>query len=129
MDEEPLRLVQPAGLARPGGHYSHAVVAGGFVFVAGQLPIAADGSKLTGAPFEVQAAQVLANVQAALEGAGCALDRLVQVRVYLTDIAHWPAFNGLYAQWLGAHRPARAVVPVPELHFGLLVEVEAVALA
>lgn len=129
MSAEAIRLVQPAGLAQPGGHYSHAVVAGGFVFVAGQLPIAADGSKLAAAPFEAQAVQVLANVQAALEGAGSALDKLVQVRVYLTDIAHWPAFDSVYARWLGAHRPARAVVPVPELHFGLLVEVEVVALA
>jgi len=116
-------------MAEPGGHYSHAVVAGGFVFVAGQLPITADGRKLTGEPFEVQARQVLANVQAAVEAAGSSLPRLVQVRVYVTDVAHWPAFNTLYAQWLGDHRPARAVVPVPALHFGLLVEVEAVALA
>lgn len=129
MSARPIRSVQPAGMATPGGHYSHAVVAGGFVFVAGQLPIAADGRKLTGEPFEAQAAQVLANVQAAVEGAGSSLARLVQVRVYLTDISHWPAFNALYAQWLGTHRPVRAVVPVPELHFGLLLEVEAVALA
>jgi enamine deaminase RidA (YjgF/YER057c/UK114 family) len=55
--------------------------------------------------------------------------RLLQVRVYLTDIDQWGAFNTLYAEWAGAHRPARAVVPVPALHFGLMIEVEAVALA
>jgi len=120
--------IQPLGLAPPGGHYSHAVVAGGFVYVAGQLPIAPDGRKLSDAGFEDQARQVLANVEAALVGAGSRLDHLVQVRVYLTDIAHWPAFNTLYAAWLGPHRPARAVVPVPVLHFGFLIEVEAVAL-
>jgi len=120
--------IQPIGMAPPGGHYSHAVVAGGFVHVAGQLPIAADGRKLSDAPFEDQARQVLANVEAALVGAGSRPDQLVQVRVYLTDIAHWPAFNSLYAAWLGSHRPARAVVPVPVLHFGFLIEVEAVAL-
>jgi 2-iminobutanoate/2-iminopropanoate deaminase len=126
---DPPRLVSPATVAPPGGHYSHAVVAGGFVFVAGQLPITPDGRRLAGEPFEVQARQVLANVQAALEAAGSSLDKLVQVRVYVTDIAHWPAFNTLYGQWLGEHRPARAVVPVPGLHFGLQVEAEAVALA
>ncbi len=126
---DPPRLVSPATVAPPGGHYSHAVVAGGFVFVAGQLPITPDGRRLAGEPFEVQARQVLANVQAALEAAGSSLDKLVQVRVYVTDIAHWPAFNTLYGQWLGEHRPARAVVPVPALHFGLQVEAEAVALA
>lgn len=123
------RTVQPAGLAAPGGHYSHAAIGAGLVFVAGQLPIAPDGRKLGDQPFETQARQVLANLQAALEGAGSGREQLLQVRVYLTDIAHWPAFNALYAQWLGSHRPARAVVPVPALHFGLLLEVEAVALA
>ena len=123
----PVTTLNPRTLAAPGGHYSHAAVAGGLVFVAGQLPIAPDGRKLGDQPFELQARQVLANVRAALEGAGSSLDRLVQVRVYLADLAHWPAFNILYAEWIGAHRPARAVVPVPALHFGLLLEVEAVA--
>jgi reactive intermediate/imine deaminase len=123
----PLQTLNPDTLARPGGHYSHVALAGGLVFVAGQLPIAADGTKLVDQPFEAQAAQVLANVEAALRAAGSAPERLVQVRVYITDIAHWPAFNALYARWLGEHRPARAVVPVPLLHHGFLVEVEATA--
>jgi len=50
------------------------------------------------------------------------------VRIYVTDIAAWPAFNAIYAIWIGASRPARAVVPVPELHYGFKIEVEAVAL-
>jgi len=88
---------------------------------------AAGGATRDGAGFEAQARQVLANVQAALEGAGSTVAQLVQVRVYLTDLERWPAFNALYAQWLGTHRPARAVVPVPALHYGLLLEMEAVA--
>jgi reactive intermediate/imine deaminase len=119
----------PATMAQPGGHYSHAITGGGFVFVSGQLPIAPDGSKLNEAPFEQQAQQVLDNVAAALAGAGSAVDRLVQVRVYVTDIADWPAFNALYAKWTGASRPARCVVPVPVLHYGFKIEVEATALA
>ena len=123
-----IRCLQPDTLAKPGGHYSPVVVAGGLAWVAGQLPVDAAGRPLGDQPFEAQARQVLANLQAALEGAGTTIDRLVQVRVYLVDIAHWPSFNALYADWLGAHRPARAVVPVPALHFGLLLEAEAVAL-
>lgn len=119
----------PKTMAAPGGHYSHAVAANGFVFVSGQLPIASDGTKLTDAPFERQAQQVLDNVAAALAAAGSAVDRLVQVRVYVTDIQDWPAFNTIYAAWAGAVRPARAVVPVPALHYGFKIEVEAVALA
>src|SRR3954468_9014410 len=121
-------LTNPATMAAPGGHYSHAVTANGFVFVSGQLPIAPDGRKLNEAPFEQQARQVLDNVAAALEAAGSSVSRLVQVRVYVTDIGSWPAFNTLYAEWAGAARPARAVVPVPQLHYGFQIEVEAMAL-
>ncbi|HNU10820.1 MAG TPA: RidA family protein [Rubrivivax sp.] len=120
--------LQPVNLARPGGHYSPVVVAGGQVWVSGQLPIDRDGRKLSNAPFAEQARQVLANLDAALVGARSNRLRLVQVRVYLADIAHWAEFDALYAQWLGAHRPARAVVPVPALHHGFLIEVEATAL-
>src|ERR1700704_4108245 len=103
-------LTNPDTMAKPGGHYSHAVTANGFVFIAGQLPIAPDGAKLADAPFEQQAQQVLDNVGAALAGAGSSIDRLVQVRVYVTDIKSWPAFNTIYAKWIGSSRPARAVV-------------------
>lgn len=119
----------PSEMAAPGGHYSHAVTGNGLVFVSGQLPIAPDGRRLADAPFEVQVGQVLDNVAAALAGAGSSVARLVQVRVYVTDIQAWPAFNAIYAAWAGAARPARAVVPVPELHYGFKIEVEAVALA
>ena len=118
-----------AELTPPGGHYSHGTVANGLVFVSGQLPIAADGTRLVGAPFDQQARQALANVEAVLRAAGSSIARLVQVRVYLADIAQWPEFNALYATWAGDARPARAVVPTGPLHFGLLVEVEAIALA
>jgi reactive intermediate/imine deaminase len=121
--------INPSDSAAPGGHYSHAVAAGGFVFVSGQLPIAPDGRKLADATFEEQTQQVLDNVAHALTAAGSGIAKLVQVRVYVTDIALWPQFNTLYAAWAGDARPARAVVPVPVLHYGFKVEVEAVALA
>jgi 2-iminobutanoate/2-iminopropanoate deaminase len=119
--------ITPKTLAAPGGHYSHAVVSNGMVYVSGQLPIGADGVALTDAPFDVQARQALANVQACLEAAGSSVAGLVQVRVYVTDIALWPPFNALYQEWAGQRRPARAVVPVPALHHGLLIEIEAIA--
>jgi 2-iminobutanoate/2-iminopropanoate deaminase len=115
------------GNATPAGHYSHVAVAQGLAFVAGQLPIRPDGTRLVGASFDDQARQVLANVDAALAAAGSSREHLAQVRVYVTDIGHWGRFNEIYAEWIGpVHRPARAVVPVPLLHHGLLIEVEAV---
>lgn len=129
MSENVETIAAPAGMAAPRGHYSHATRGGGLVFISGQLPVAPDGTVLNEAPLEMQARQVLANVEAALRGAGSSVDRLLQVRVYITDIAWWPEFNQVYAQWTGDARPARAVVPVPALHYGCALEVEAVALA
>lgn len=119
--------VNPAAVAPPGGHYSHATIAQGLVFISGQLPITAGGEKLVDASFEQQAQQVLANLGSILRASGSDIDRLVQVRVYIDDMANWPAFNALYARWAGDAKPARAVVPTGPLHFGLRIEVEAVA--
>jgi len=124
-----IRTVDPSTMAAPGGHYSHAVAGGGLVFVSGQLPIAPDGTKLNEAPFAQQARQVLANIAHALEAGGSSIEKLLQVRVYVTDIADWPEFNAIYAQWAATARPARAIVPVPMLHYGFKIEVEAVGLA
>jgi len=121
-------FTNPETMAAPGGHYSHAITANGFVFISGQLPIARDGTKLADAPFEHQAQQSLDNVALAVTAAGSAIERIVHVRVYITDIKLWPAFNAIYAKWIGLSRPARAVVPVPELHYGFKIEVEAMAL-
>lgn len=124
----PAQFANSPDMAAPGGHYSHATLANGLVFVSGQLPIARDGTRLTDAPFEAQARQVLDNVAAAISAFGCTTRDLVQVRVYLASLDHWPAFNALYAEWAGATRPSRAVVPTGPLHFGFLLEVEAVAM-
>ncbi|MGK6305897.1 RidA family protein [Variovorax sp. DT-64] len=124
----PVHVAVPA-LAKPGGHYSHAAVGSGLVFIAGQLPITPGGERLIDAGFEEQAVQTLANVQAALLAAGSGIDKLLQVRVYLDDIANWLVFDGIYERWAGPSRPARAVVPTGPLHFGFKVEMEATALA
>ena len=122
------RTENPAGLSTPGGHYSHVAIANGLVFVSGQLPIDANGQKLMDASFEAQAEQVLANVKAALEGVGSSIGQLVQVRVYIADIEHWPSFNQIYTRWAGDARPARAIVPTGPLHYGFKIEIEATAM-
>jgi reactive intermediate/imine deaminase len=116
-------------LPRPAGHYAHAVRSGGLLFVSGLLPVAPDGRMLAAASFDEQTRQLLANLDAVLAAGGTTRDALVQVRVYLTDLERWGRFNELYAAWIGAHRPARCVVPVPALHHGVLLEIEAVAQA
>ena len=109
------------------GHYSQAVVHAGLVYVAGQLPIIPAEPDRRLADFDAQARQVISNVLAIVEAAGSSKDRLVRTTVYISDIAHWPAFNAVYAEMIGPHRPARTVVPVSHLHYGYLLEMEAIA--
>jgi 2-iminobutanoate/2-iminopropanoate deaminase len=111
----------------PGGHYAQATASGGLLFVAGQLPVRPDGTHLSDAPFEDQARQALANLIAIVSAGGSRPERVLKVNVYIVGIEHWPAFNRVYAELFGDARPARAVVPVPVLHHGYLVEVDAIA--
>ena len=94
--------------------------------MSGLLPVTPAGVKLADQSFEKQAEVVLSNLEGVLLAAGSSIDQLVQVRIYITDIDNWPTFNKMYAAKLGNHRPARAVVPVPCLHYGFLLEVEAI---
>lgn len=123
-----IKHINPPTLSTPGGHYSHAVAADNLIFVSGQLPITSEGKKLTEANFEEQVKQVLENLKNALEGSGASIESLLQVRVYVDDINNWPPFNVLYEKWAGNSKPARAVVPTGPLHFGLKIEIEAIAL-
>lgn len=122
-----MKTVETSHAPHPAGHYSQAVVHGGLVFVAGQLPIDPANPGRPQGDAEEQTERALRNVEAILEAAGSGLDRLLSVTVYVADVALWPRVNAAYARVLGPHRPARAVVPVKELHHGALVEVQAVA--
>lgn len=122
-----MKPISTGGAPAARGHYSQAVVHGGLVYVAGQLPLAPGESEPRARPFEDQADQVISNVLAILEAAGSSADRILKATVYIADIAHWPAFNAIYAQRLGTHRPARTVVPVAQLHYGFLVEMDVIA--
>lgn len=112
----------------PAGFYSQAVRAGDMLFVSGQLPLDAEGSIVQGNVSE-QTVQTLHNIQQVLRAAGGDLDDLVQVTVYVSDIELWPEVNASYEDILGGVSvpPARAVVPVRELHYGAAVEIQAVA--
>lgn len=112
---------------QPGGHYSQATIYNGLVFVAGQLSIdAATGEKKLG-PIEEQTEQALNNVHAILKAAGSDWDRVLKMTVFVADINLWDAVNKVYSRILGENRPARAIIPCGQLHYGFLIEIEAIA--
>jgi 2-iminobutanoate/2-iminopropanoate deaminase len=104
------------------------VAHGGLVFVAGQLSLdPATGEVVGPGDIERQTERTLRNVEAVLVAAGSGLDRLLSVTVYVTDLSLWTPVNAVYGRILGAHRPARAVVPVKDLKPGCLIEIQGVA--
>jgi len=122
-----ITTVQTEDAPAPGGHYSQAVVYNGLVYVAGQLSIdPRTGEKMLG-PIEEQTERALRNVEAILKAAGSDLSRVLKTTVYVTDISLWGKVNEVYARVFGEHRPARAVIPTRDLHYGFLVEIDAVA--
>ncbi|MBN6364048.1 MULTISPECIES: RidA family protein [Providencia] len=124
-----IECVNAPTLIAPKGHYSHCVTANGLVFISGQLPVDKLGNAVIDVSFQKQASLVLNNLQACLDAVNCSKAQLVQVRVYIADMENWPLFNQVYANWIGDHRPARAVAGVAELHFGAAIEIEAVAVS
>ncbi len=113
--------------AAPAGHYSAAVRHGGLVYVSGQLGVRPDGTHTADQPFEDQVRAALDNVLRALAAAGLGPEDVIKLTAYIVGVENWPKFNAIYADVMGAAKPARAVVPVPELHYGYLVELEAIA--
>lgn len=122
-----MKRIQTNDAPSPGGHYAQGVSHGGFLFVSGQLPIDAQtGEKKTGT-IEEQTRQVLDNVLAVVAAAGGDKSHIVKTTVYISDIDLWDRVNEVYAKFFGLYRPARAIVPVKELHHGFQIEIEAVA--
>jgi 2-iminobutanoate/2-iminopropanoate deaminase len=112
---------------KPAGHYSQAIVHNGFVYVSGQLAIdPANGDKKLGS-IEEQTEQVLNNIGAILTAAGSDLNHLIKTTAFIADNDLWGAVNETYKKVLGDHKPARAVIPTKELHYGFLIEIDAVA--
>ena len=109
------------------GHYSSAVVHNGLIFVSGQLPRdAVSGAVETGA-IEVQTELALRNVEAILLAANSDLNHVLQFTIYVSEMELWDRVNAVYARILGEHKPARAIVPVKDLHFGTKIEIQATA--
>jgi len=122
-----IRKIQTPAAPTPAGHYSQATVYNGLVFVAGQLPFDPRSAERRVGSIEEQAEQALKNVGEILKAAGSDLSRVLKMTIYISDIELWGPVNAVYARVMGDHRPARAVVPVKELHYGYQIEIEAIA--
>ena len=109
------------------GPYSQAIVANGFVFTAGQIPLDPAAGKIVEGGIVEQTDRVMENLQEVLRAAGVTWADVVKTTVYLHDLAHFPTVNEVYGKWLGDSRPARSTVQVASLPRGALVEIDVIA--
>ncbi len=123
-----MKTIHVPGALVPAGHYAQAIVSNGLVFVSGILPIDMfTGEKFADADLDTQTELVLANLEKILLAAGSDLSRVVRTTVYVSDGAYWTPVNAIYARVFGDHRPARTMVPTGPLHYGMKIELDAVA--
>ena len=109
------------------GHYTPGIIAGGMLYVSGQLPLDHATREVPEGGIEVQSRLALSNLDGVLKASGVSRDAVVQCRIYLAEIGDWDIVNGIYADFFGEHKPVRSIVPTGRLHFGCLIEVEAIA--
>ncbi|MFN8572723.1 MAG: RidA family protein [Gemmatimonadaceae bacterium] len=108
------------------GPYSQGIVAGGFLFTAGQIPIDPASGQIVGGDVVAQTTRVLANLEAIIRQAGRSWSDVVKTTVFLHDMADFPRVNEVYAKALGTARPARSTVQVSALPRGVLIEIDAI---
>ncbi|MBG0859058.1 MAG: RidA family protein [Bacteroidales bacterium] len=108
------------------GHYSPVVEHGGLLYLSGQVPIDPATLKVP-ETIEKQTELVLSKIDLLLKESGSSRSNVLQVRIYITDMDYWDQVNQVYAGFFGKHKPARCIIPVGKLHYGCLIEAEAVA--
>ncbi|WP_247237883.1 RidA family protein [Telluribacter sp. SYSU D00476] len=121
-----MKIISTPAMPAANGHYSQCIEHNGLLYLSGQLPRDTI-TKEVPEGIEEQTLLALNNVKAVLAEAGSAVNKIIQVRLYIADIALWDQVDGVYSRFMGNHMPVRSIIPTRELHFGALIEVEVLA--
>ena len=121
------RIVKTGEAPQAIGPYSQAVVAGGFVFASGQIPLDPATGQLVEGGVAEQTEQVLRNLSKVLAAAGTDLGGVVKTTVFLADMNDFAAMNEVYGRHFAENPPARSTVQAARLPRGALIEIEAIA--
>ena len=123
-----MKKIETEKAPRPNGPYSQAIQAGGFLFLAGQIPINPATGKVEETTIEGQASQVFLNIQAILEASGLTFSHVVRSEIFLKDLSQFAIVNEIYGRYFtGPIQPARHTVQVAKLPLDVLIEVTCTA--
>lgn len=109
------------------GPYSHAIRAGGLLFVSGQVPIDPATGNLVDGDISAQTERVMHNIGAVLKAAGLSLQDVVRTTIFLADMNDFASVNVVYGKFFSDPYPARATVQVSRLPKDARVEIDAIA--
>ena len=123
-----VRIVHTENAPAAIGPYSQAVVAGNFLFTAGQIALDPATGQIVQGDVSAQTERVMSNLAAVLENSGASWSDVVKTTVYLQDMADFPRVNEVYGRVMGEARPARSTVQVAGLPRGVLVEIDVIAI-
>lgn len=121
-------IIRTTSAPEPVGPYNQAVIAGKFIFTAGQIAINPETGTLEASDIEVQTSRVIRNLKAVLKAAGSDLSQVIKTTVFLKNMDDFAQMNEVYAQFFQENSPARSAVEVARLPKDVLIEIECVAL-
>jgi 2-iminobutanoate/2-iminopropanoate deaminase len=121
-----MKIIKSVNIPPANGHYSPCIEHNGTLYISGQLPVD-PATKQIPDGIESQTQLVLDKIDLILKEAGSSREKVIQMRIYISNIDLWDKVNEVYTQFFEAHKPVRCVVPVGELHYGCKIEAECVA--
>lgn len=121
-----MNIINSPNLPPANGHYSQCIEYNNTLYLSGQLPKNPVTREIPNS-IEEQTDLVLSNIELILKEAGVTKEAVIQVRLYVADISLWDKVNQRYSVFFGDHKPVRSIIPVKELHFGCLLEIEVMA--
>ncbi len=122
-----MEIIETLNMPKSNGHYSQCIQHNGILYLSGQLPID-PATKAIPESIEEQTDLALKNIGLILNEAGSSIKKVLQMRIYISDISLWDKVNERYSVFFKDHKPVRSVIPTRDLHFGCLIEVEATAI-
>ena len=123
-----MEIIQSPDMPASNGHYSQCIKHNGILYLSGQLPRDRDTRQIP-STIEEQTDLVLQHVETILKAAGSGKNKVLQARIYVSDIELWDQVNERYRIFFDSHKPTRCIIPTRDLHFGCLIEVEVTAIA
>lgn len=121
-----MKIIDTPGMPKANGHYSPCIQHNDVLYLSGQLPID-PVTRAIPKSIEDQTDLALKNVETIVIEAGSSKNQILQMRVYISNIELWSKVNERYSAFFGDHKPVRSIVPTRDLHFGCLIEIEAIA--